>query len=294
MLERIHLEIIRGIEQQGSLTKAARSLNLTQSALSHSIIKLEKRLELNLWRKSGRRIVLTDAGLMLLSLAKKVLPQLERAEENLLQTGRGEQGTLRIGMECHPCYQWLLAIVGPFLQRWPKVDIDVKQKFQFGGIGALYAHDIDILITPDPLYRQGLLYHAVGDYELVAVMSQEHIFCDRSYLLPSDLDTETLITYPVPVERLDIFNQFLLPAKCMPRNHKTLETTEMILHMIAVNRGIGVLPDWIVKQYAASFSIKAIRLGKKGLLKTTYLGMRHEDQDLGYIKGFLEIAGQSG
>lgn len=64
------------------------------------------------------------------------------------QFAQGERGSLRIGMECHPCYQWLLKIVSPYLAAWPDVDVDVKQKFQFGGIGALFGYEIDMLVTP--------------------------------------------------------------------------------------------------------------------------------------------------
>ena len=71
----------------------------------------------------------------------------------LRQFARGERGTLRIGMECHPCYQWLLKVVSPYLAAWPDVDVDVKQKFQFGGIGALFGYEIDMLVTPDPLLQ---------------------------------------------------------------------------------------------------------------------------------------------
>src|SRR5690606_30092766 len=93
-----------------------------------------------------------------------------RAERQLEQFARGERGTLRIGMECHPCYQWLLKIAAPFLDAWPDVDLDVIQKFQFGGIDALYGHDIDILVTPDPLDQRELLFEPVFDYEQVLVV----------------------------------------------------------------------------------------------------------------------------
>ncbi|MGC8160059.1 LysR substrate-binding domain-containing protein, partial [Salmonella enterica] len=76
-----------------------------------------------------------------------VLPQLNLAEERLRQFAQGERGALRIGMECHPCYQWLLKVVSPYLAAWPDVDVDVKQKFQFGGIGALFGYEIDLLVT---------------------------------------------------------------------------------------------------------------------------------------------------
>ena len=66
-------------------------------------------------------------------------------------------------MECHPCYQWLLKVVSPYLENWPDVDVDVKQRFQFGGIGALFGHEIDVLVTPDPLHKPGLHFEAVFD-----------------------------------------------------------------------------------------------------------------------------------
>jgi LysR family transcriptional regulator for metE and metH len=50
---------------------------------------------------------------------------------------------------------------------------------------------------------------------------------------PEQLNEETLITYPVPVERLDIYNMFLLPASMAPRQHKTIETTDIMLQMVA-------------------------------------------------------------
>ena len=140
MLDRIHLAIVQEVERQGSLTAAAAELHLTQSALSHSIKKLEQQLGTDIWIREGRSLRPTQAGHYLLAVAKRVLPQLDQAEERLGQFARGQRGTLRIGMECHPCYQWLLKVVSPYLAAWPDVDVDVKQKFQFGGIGALFGY----------------------------------------------------------------------------------------------------------------------------------------------------------
>ena len=128
MLERIHLAIVREVERQGSLTAAAGVLHVTQSALSHSMRKLEQQLGTDIWSREGRSLRLTQAGQYLLAVANRVIPQLELAQERLLQFAQGERGTLRIGMECHPCYQWLIKVVSPYLAAWPDVDVDVKQK----------------------------------------------------------------------------------------------------------------------------------------------------------------------
>lgn len=115
MIELIHLKIVQQVEKQGSLTAAASVLHVTQSALSHSIKKLEQQLEAPIWRREGRHLQLTQSGQYLLSIANRILPQLDLANERLRQFAEGERGRLRIGMECHPCYQWLLKVVSPYL-----------------------------------------------------------------------------------------------------------------------------------------------------------------------------------
>ena len=290
MIERNHLAILREVERQGSLTAAADTLCLTQSALSHAIRKLEQQIGTPLWVKEGRRLRFTQAGNYLLGLSQRLLPQFEHAEELMAEFAQGQRGTLRIGMECHPCYQWLLKVVEPYLQRWPTVDVDVKQKFQFGGIGALFGYDIDVLVTPDPLYKPGLLFQPVFDYEQVLVVASGHAFTRLDYVVPEQLGEETLITYPVEIERLDIYNQFLLPANRSPKKHKEIETTDIMLQMVAAGRGVAALPRWLVEEYAEKLPVKPVRLGTEGIPKKIYLGVRERDVGIDYLASFLAMA----
>lgn len=290
MIERIHLSIVQQFEKQGTLTAAAEVLHVTQSALSHSMKKLEEQLGTEIWRRDKRRLELTQAGQHLLAVANRVLPQLELAEERLQQYAHGKRGSLRIGMECHPCYQWLLKIVSPYLNAWPDVDIDVKQKFQFGGIGGLFNFEIDLLVTPDPLFRPGLTFEAVFDYEQVLVVAENHRLAKEPYITPDQLSSEILITYPVDIERLDIFSLFLLPAGIAPRQHKTIETTDILLQMVASNRGVAALPRWLVEEYAEKLPIVPVTLGENGIDKQIFLGSRVTDTKLDYVDAFFELA----
>lgn len=290
MLERIHLAIVQEVEKQGSLTAAANVLCVTQSALSHSMKKLEGQLGTDIWLREGRSLRLTQAGQYLLAVANRVLPQLNLAENRLKQFAQGERGALRIGMECHPCYQWLLKIVSPYLAAWPDVEVDVKQKFQFGGIGALFGYEIDLLVTPDPLYKPGLEFVPVFDYEQVLVVSSQHALAQADYVQPKHLGSEVLITYPVATDRLDIYNQFLLPAGIAPRHHKTIETTDIMLQMVASGRGVAALPRWLALEYAAKMPVVPVRLGKKGIAKQIHLGARTVDMETDYLQAFIALA----
>lgn len=292
MLERSHLTIIREVDRQGSLTAAASVLCLTQSALSHTMKKLEQALGTDIWLREGRSLRLTQAGQYLLEVANRLLPQLDRAEEHLSQYAQGQRGTLRIGMECHPCYQWLLKVVAPYLAQWPDVDVDVKQKFKFGGIGALFSYEIDLLVTPDPLYKPGLRFEPVFDYEQVLVVSRHHALATAAYIEPKQLSSEVLITYPVETNRLDIYNLFLQPAGISPKHHKVIETTDIMLQMVASGRGVAALPRWLVESYTNEMEVVPLRLGQQGIAKQIFLGAREADANIDYLKAFFELARQ--
>ncbi|WP_031407318.1 LysR family transcriptional regulator [Thiomonas sp. FB-Cd] len=290
MIERIHLAIVREVARVGTLTSAADTLCLTQSALSHSIKRLEQQLGTAIWVRDGRTLRLTQAGEYFLAVANRVLSQLALAEERLEQFAQGERGTLRIGMECHPCYQWLLRVVSPFLSSWPDVDVDVKQKFQFGGIGALFDHEIDLLVTPDPLHKPGLVFEPVFDYEQVLVVGVDHPFAQQVWIKPSQLSEQVLLTYPVSVDRLDIYGLFLTPAGISPRKHKTIETTDIMLQMVASGRGVAALPRWLVDEQASHFAVVPVRLGQKGIAKQIFIGYRKAEVATDYLQGFVKLA----
>ncbi|MGH1471071.1 MAG: LysR family transcriptional regulator [Cellvibrionaceae bacterium] len=282
--------IIREVDRLGTLTDAAKSLNLTQPALSHAVKKLEQQLGATIWRKEGRNLCLTESGRYLLGVSSRLLPQLEYAEEVLGDLAKGQRGTLRIGMECHPCYQWLLKVVSPYLTKWPDVDLDVLQKFQFGGVGALFNDEIDVLVTPDPFLKKGLVFEPVFSYEQVLVVQNKNPLAKKPFLKPSDLSSETLISYPVEAARLDIFNQFLLPANCSPKKHKLIETTDIMLQMVSAGRGVAALPKWLADENQLKFSISTVRLGKRGIQKNIYLGVRKSEVEKDYLASFFSMA----
>jgi len=294
MIERIHLLILREVADRGSLTAAADALHLTQSALSHAIRKLEGQIGVDVWTRDGRSLRPTPAGLYLLGLARRLLPQFEHAERLMAQYAQGQRGTLRIGMECAPCYQWLLKVVAPYLAAWPDVDVDVKQRFQFGGIKALEEWEIDVLVTPDPLYKAGLAYVPVFDYEQVLVVAKDHPLAGRDYVEPCDLVDEVLITYPVDIDRLDIYTMFFLPAACAPRQRKTIETTDILMQMVASGRGVAALPRWLVEEYGLRMPVVPVRLGPDGIPKQIFLGRREDESKLDYLDAFVQLAGSIG
>lgn len=294
MIDSQLLTILLEVDRLGSVTAAADRLNVTQSALSHMVRRVEERHGIKIWIKNGRSLRFTQAGAYLLALAQRVLPQIEHAERVLLDFAQGRRGALRVGMECHPCQKWLSRLTPRYLAAWPDVDFDVRTAFRFDGVAALLGHEIDVLITPDPIDLPELFFAPVIDYELVLVVHEAHPLSNQAYVQPHDLLAEELITVPVSIERLDIFTRFLVPAHCRPKTHRTAEATDLMLQLVAAGRGVSVLPDWLVMEEGADLPLRAIRLGKDGINKSINLGMRRGEENVAYIAGLLKLARDMG
>src|SRR5690606_4982136 len=133
------------------------------------------------------------------------------------------------------------------------------------------------------------------DYEQVLVVAREHPLANEAWIKPEQLRGEVLITYPVDTDRLDIYTQFLDRAGVTPRQHKTLESTDLILQMVAAQRGVAALPRWLVEENMTRLPVQPVRLGRSGVPKQIHLGMRSEDANVEYLRAFVELArGMSG
>ncbi len=293
MIEHSHLKIIQALHANGTLTEAANALCLSQPALSHQIGYLEKKLGVTLWEKDGRTLRLTQAGKVLLEVAQQVLPVLMQAEKTLVALGEGRQGVLRIGVECYPCFEWLTGVIGQFMQQMPDIDVDIVQKFQFTGLEGLLNHHIDVLITPDWIRKDGIDYEVLTQYRLVLLTAPDHPLIGIAELTPELLSRETLLTFPVSLERLDILTYFLTPAHLEPNRLKPIESLDIMLQMTALNRGVCVLPEWLADLKGKHLPLNKIRIGANGLEQKLYLALRETDKTVPFIRKFIAVGRES-
>ena len=145
-----------------------------------------------------------------------------------------------------------------------------------------------------PIRCRALRFEPVFDYEQVLVVSRQHPLANVRCVRPQQLAGETLITYPVQRQRLDIYTRFLAPAGVEPLRHKTLEDTGIMLQMVASGRGVTALPRWLAQDYARQLPLATVRLGARGIAKQIHLGARagdlQGDQATACLRGFIELA----
>lgn len=285
-----HLKTIRAIHETGGLARAAEAMNITQSALSHQVKGLEAQVGVELFVRRSKPLKLSAAGQKLLKLAEKVLPEIEAAQEEFRGLRSGRSGRLHIAIECHACFEWLFPVLEEFRKAWPDVDVDIRPGLAFDALPALQREEVDLVVSSDPEDLNGVTFSALFDYEPVFVAAAAHPLASKPYVEAEDFRGELLITYPVERARLDVFSEVLIPAKVEPRAVRQVELTAVILLLVASNRGVAVLPDWVVREVRYNSDYVTRPLTKDGVTKRLYAATRQEDASKPFVAYLLQLA----
>lgn len=285
-----HLRTIRAIHQAGGLARAADMLNMTQSALSHQVAGLEDQAGMELFVRRSKPMRLSAAGLRMLRAAERILPELDAMEEEFAALRSGKTGRLHLTLECHACYDWLFPVLEMFRHAWPDVDVDIRAGLAFDAMPALNREEVDLVITSEPLPLPGVTFNPLFDYHPTFVASSQNPLAQKDYISAEDFRDQVVITYPVGRDRLDVFTEVLTPAKIEPRGHRTAELTAVILMLVGSNRGVSVLPDWVMREVKSSADYVTRPLGPTPVQKRMYAATRSEDVTKPYMAHFLRLA----
>jgi len=286
MLEIRHLRTLAALRSAGSLVRAAELLNLTQSALSHQVKLLEDRYGGPLFERKSVPIGFTAIGARLLRLADTMLPEIEQAERDVARLMQGDQGQLRVALECHTCFDWLMPVMDEFRARWPEVEIDLVSGFHSEPSELLRTGAADLVIGSD--YSAEYATFPLFRFEILTVMAQKHRLAGQRRLQAADFEGETLITYPVPEERIDLIREMLRPAG-VTFQRRTAELTVAILQLVASRRGLAALPNWAIKNYVDYDYVIARPLGEQGLWSDLYVSVPAPLRQKAYVADFVKV-----
>jgi LysR family transcriptional regulator for metE and metH len=287
-----HLRTIKAIHDTGGVARAAEVLNITQSALSHQIKALEDQTGVELFVRRSKPMRLSAAGMRLLRLADRILPEIDALQDEFDGLRSGKAGRLHIAIECHACFEWLFPVLERFRKKWPDVDVDIRPGLAFDALPALKKEDVDLVVSSDPENISGVTFSHLFDYAPVFVASAQNPLAKKPYIDAEDFRDQTLITYPVDRARLDIFNQLLIPSKVEPKAIRQVELTAVILLLVASNRGVSVLPDWVVREVKYSSDYVTRPLTKNKITRGLFAATRDEDLLKPYMRDLIQFAGE--
>lgn len=289
MLEIRHLRTLIALAEAGTVSAAAKRVHLTQSALSHQLRAIEDHAGVPVVRRKGQTVELTDAGRRLLALARTVTAEIQGAERDLARLAARPSGALRIALECHTCFDWLMPVMDAFRRNWPEVELDLVSGFHPDPFELLATDRADLVIGSEPKRRRGLVHAPLFRFEILAVLPPDHPLKAKRWLEAQDFRGQTLITYPVPEERIDLIRRVLKPAGIRPQR-RTAELTIAILQLVASRRGLAALPNWGIKNYTDYEYVAARRIGKGGLWSDLYATLTKDTAGRPYAADFIATA----
>lgn len=288
MIEVRHFRSLVAIAESGKLAAAAERVHVSQSALSHQIKAIESHYGMALFERTRQGLRFTPAGERLLALAREVLATISAAERDLARLQGDTRGELRIVLECHTCFDWLMPVMDEFRRRWPEVEIDLVAGFHADPLALLDEGRADLVVGSKPAARRGLSVTPLFRFEILAVIANEHRLRNRRRLEAEDFVGETLITYPVPEPRIDLIREVLEPAG-IKLQRRTAELTVAVLQLVASRRGVAALPNWGVKNYVDHDYVLAKRIGAKGLWSELYAAVPAAIAARPYVRDFMVI-----
>jgi LysR family transcriptional regulator, regulator for metE and metH len=288
VLEIRHLRMLMAIAETGAVSRAADRVHLTQSAVSHQLKALESHYGVPMVRRDGQSVKLTEPAQRLVALARSVINEVQEAERDVAKIALKPAGTLRIALECHTCFEWLMPVMDAFRMNWPQVELDLVSGFHPDPLELLRDNRTDLVIGSECKSRN-LVYHPLFRFEILAVLPTDHRLRAKRYLTAPDFADETLITYAVPDDRIDLIRHVLKPARVRPKL-RTTELTIAILQLVASRRGVAALPSWGISNYLRYGYVTARRIGKKGLWSNLYGVTTREVARQPFIRDFLDTA----
>jgi LysR family transcriptional regulator for metE and metH len=289
-IELRHLRTIKAIHEAGGLGKAADLLNITQSALSHQVKGIEDQVGMELFVRRSKPLKLSAAGGRMLRAAERILPEVAALEEEFRALHSGKSGRLHIAIECHACFEWLFPVLEEFRKAWPDVDVDIRPGLAFDALPALWKEEVDVVISSDPEEIADVTFAPLFDYAPVFVASARHPLAEKTFVEAEDLRDQVLITYPVERSKLDVFSQLLTPARVEPRAVRQVELTAVILLLVASNRGVAVLPDWVVREVRYNSDYVTRPLTEQGITRRLFAAARSDDVEKPFMAHFLRLA----
>lgn len=284
-----HLRLIKAILEEGSITKAIDKLHLTQSALSHQLKEAEYQLGTKIFLRINKKMILTQAGEKLYVAANEILDKLSNTEKEIKQLIFGEIGEIRISTECYSSYHWLPSVLKQFHLLYPNIELKIVMEATHYPLQKLQENILDIAIISDPIKDENIKYVELFQDEMMMVVSENHSWANKKYVVAEDFINEHLLIHSLPMETVTIYQFLLAPAKVSPKKITPLPLTEASIEMVKADMGIMAMAKWALQPYLKNNNLKAIKIGKNGLKRKHYIAYMNNKNYPDYFQHFIEF-----
>jgi len=286
-IELKHLQLIYNIDQLGNLSKCADAMHITQPAASHLLKSLETQLGSNVYHRINKKMVLTKAGIILLSAAKEILPKMDNYKSLLSNEINGNKGSIRIATQCNTSYTWLPEVLGSFQHQYPGIEVEIKVGATSNPTKYLEEGKIDLAIMIDPIKENQFKQHKLFQDEVVLIVSKSHPLSSKKIINAEDFSEINYIMYDEKFENNSIAAKVMIPNEVRPKKVTRLQLTEAILEMVRAGMGAASISNWLLRSYANKNDLVAIKITPKGIYRNWAM-LSLKDKNVDYLNEFVK------
>lgn len=248
-MELWQLRTFRAVAETLNFTKAAESLHLTQSAISHQIKALEKELGEPLFIRAKRGVLLTPKGKIALEYAAKILDEAEEMREKIAGREKSLTGRVRV-VAATQAFVFLFA---PLFESFMEENENIELLFRTTVSTEQTVNDIlngaaDVGFASLPTYSPTLRVTELVEDELVLVVGKKHPFAKKERIEPPDLEKERWILFERGASIRRATDAFFKKIKVEPEKALESNDTYFIKMMIEKGLGVSLLPSWSVRE----------------------------------------------
>ncbi|MFO2462898.1 LysR family transcriptional regulator [Pseudomonas sp. 15FMM2] len=234
------------VAETRSFTQAGRLLGVSSSAIGKSIARIEKRLGVRLFHRSTRSITLTGEGALFLERCRRILAEVEAAEQELSEAAAAPRGKLRISL---PQVRGLLMpVLTGFMRAYPDIELDVDFSDRMVDV---IEEGFDAVVRTGRPEDSRLTARLLGHYRLVLVGSADYFSQHGTPRRPIDLNHHACLRHKFcATGKLEAWPLRHLPQEPAPVLRAPLVSTtiESLLHVVNEGLGIACLPDFMVHE----------------------------------------------
>jgi DNA-binding transcriptional LysR family regulator len=234
------LKAFLAIAEAKTFTAGARRVNVTQAAISMQIKQLEDEVGLQLFTRTPRRVILTEAGEYLLERARKILREHDSALAEIAEIAGAEHGRLRIGSaSAEFATQQLPHILQNIREKYPNAEIAVSAGTSEKLVDKIMHGEIDIAFVSLPVENSSITTELLFSDEIVAIAHPSHPSANEKYISAAALAGEKLILGERGGNTRRMIDDFFNAANVRPNIVMELSRQEAINQMVENNLGVG-------------------------------------------------------
>lgn len=292
-----NLRAFIAVAETNSFSQAGEKLHLTQPAVSKRIANLEAHLNLKLFDRIGRKVSLTEAGLVLLPNAQKIIQDVNETQRQLADLSGQVRGSLHIATSHHIGLHRLPPVIETFSKHYPDVDLNLTFLDSDSAYTQVLQGHLDLaVITLTPDIHPSLQAKEIWEDKLHFVVGHQHPLLQtkqRERQQKNRIGLKALSEFPAILPELSTYTSQLVANQFGQSNldlqiKLTTNNLETIKMLVGINMGWSVLPESMLGATIHSLSVAKVNLRR-------HLGLvHHRERNLGNAAhAFIELLSQS-